>query len=62
MFIDRRVHPISTPFGGAEFNESFPPIPLLRTEPQGYCSTIYKHVTPNGVSPTIISEQLTTNH
>jgi hypothetical protein len=24
-------------------------IPLLRTEPEGFCFSIYKHLTPNGV-------------
>ncbi len=32
--------------------------PLLRTPPEGFCSSIYKHATPNGVKPLTLFSQL----
>jgi len=52
MFIGGNVkREVPTPFGGAEFKVEFHHsrnLPLLRTEPEGSCSSIDKHVAPNG--------------
>jgi hypothetical protein len=56
MFIGQTAKtPIATPFEGAGLNlrrQHSRTIPLLRTEPKGFCFSIYKHVTPNGVKLT----------
>gem|GEM_PF-3645154 len=59
MFIDWCAPVVSTPFGGAKFKcrpYYSRTISLLRTEPKVFCSSIYKHVTPNGVRSVDSSE------
>ena len=55
MFIAGVEKPEPTAFGGAECNEELQharTVPLLRTPPEGFWSSSYKHATPNGVKLT----------
>ena len=60
MFVAPSFTSRLAPFEEAEDNQTFYHsiiTPLLRTEPEGRCASLYKHLTPHGVQSLQLSAQ-----